>query len=319
MPRLFCLLILMWPAFSAGEADSVGRPVEFSNQVVSGDRFMEIRLLGSLLLSGSPYLSELSGLAWDEDEGILYGVTDRGLLLHLRPEIRDDRLRDLIFLAEFPLLDPRGKPLKGHWRDSEGLAIENGDNGIKGDSRLLISFERHNRITRHTPSGQYAGTVALPGGLEDPSVYPAFNEGLESVTIHPQYGPVSAPEKAVDDRPITLFSGSGRKWAYEPFEPDGGIVALEALPNGDILVMERSFSFPLSPMVISLSRFSPGEIAGEKSINNTLLARFDSTEGWRTQNFEGLTRHRDNRFFMVSDNAGRGFFETQLIYFEILK
>ena len=317
MSRLFCLLILLWPVLSAG-VESVGRRVEYSDQVRNGDRFMQIRLLGSLLLSGSPDLSELSGLTWDEDEEILYAVTDRGLLLHLRPVIRNDRLRDLLLLARYPLLNRLGKPLKGHWRDSEGLAIENGDNGIKGDSRLLISFERHNRITRYTPSGQYSGTVTLPKGLEDPNIYPAFNEGLESVTLHPAHGPISGPEKAVDNRQIILFSGSGEKWAYESFEPDGGVVALETLPNGDILVMERSFSFPLSPMVISLSRFSPRADTPDSGVNSVLLARFDSTEGWRTQNFEGLTRHRGNRFFMVSDDAGYSLFETQLIYFEIL-
>ena len=194
MPRLIHLLILLWPVLSAG-AESVGRQVEFSDQVRNGDRFMQIRLLGSLLLSGSPDLSELSGLAWDEDEEILYAVTDRGLLLHLRPVIRDNLLRDLLLLARYPLLDNRGKPLKGHWRDSEGLALENGNNGIKGDSRLLISFERHNRITRYTPSGRYVGAVELPAGLKNPNIYPAFNEGLESVTLHPEYGPISGPEK----------------------------------------------------------------------------------------------------------------------------
>jgi len=89
MSRLFCLLILLWPVLSAG-VESVGRRVEYSDQVRNGDRFMQIRLLGSLLLSGSPDLSELSGLTWDEDEEILYAVTDRGLLLHLRPVIRND-------------------------------------------------------------------------------------------------------------------------------------------------------------------------------------------------------------------------------------
>jgi len=318
MPRLFSLLLLLWPVLSAG-AESVGRQVEFSDRVRSTDRFMDIRLLGSLLLSGPPELTELSGLTWDEDEGILYAVTDRGLLLHLRPVIRDGRLRDLLLLAKYPLLDPRGRPLKGHWRDSEGLAIENGDNRIRGDSRLIISFERHNRIDRYTPSGRHAGTLALPKGLEDPNLYPAFNEGLESVTLHPDYGLISGPEKAVDDGRIPLFSESGKVWAYESLEPDGGIVALETLPNGDILVMERSFSFPMSPMVISLSRFSPGDDTPASGINSRLLARFDSTEGWRTQNFEGLARHRDNRFFMVSDDAGHSLFETQLIYLEILK
>ncbi len=318
MLRTFLPLILLLPALAGGN-QSVGHRITLSDQMSKETGNMQVRLLGSLGLRGSPALSELSGLAWDEDEQILYAVSDRGFLLHLRPEFRDTHLTGLLLLQQYPLLDRQEKPLTGHWRDSEGLALEKGNNGIRGDSELIVSFERRNRIASYTPGGRFIKARDLPPALERPETYPALNKGLEALTLHPVFGPISGPEYARDDQPIGLYSSAGHHWLYQAFEPDGGLVALEALPNGDVLILERAFSFPFSPLIISLSRFSPTVESSGSIIDATLLARFDSTEGWRTQNFEGLTRHRDNRYFMVSDDGGYLLLETQLIYFEILE
>jgi len=45
--------------------------------------------------------------------------------------------------------------------------------------------------------------------------------------------------------------------------------------------------------------------------------RFDSVEGWRIHNIEGITRHRGRRLFLVSDDGGMRMLQTQLIYLEI--
>src|SRR3989344_5163859 len=42
--------------------------------------------------------SQLSGLAWDDDDGILYAISDKGALFHLRPVIREGRLTGLQLL-----------------------------------------------------------------------------------------------------------------------------------------------------------------------------------------------------------------------------
>ena len=44
----------------------------------------------------------------------------------------------------------------------------------------------------------------------------------------------------------------------------------------------------------------------------------DSGQDWLLDNFEGLTRHREQRFFMISDDNCNGWQSTLLAYFELL-
>ncbi len=300
------------------QAQPVGQPMELSGRHSTGDRFMDIRLLGALALRGNKRLAELSGLAWDEDEQVLYGVTDRGYLLHLQPEFRDGELVQVQLLADYPLKDTQGKRLSKGWRDAEGLAITKSHNGHRGDSRLLISFEGRNRIARYTPEGRLETTLALPGILRKKSFYRHSNNGLEALAIHPELGLLTGPERAKTENKISIVTQQGDRWFYTPFEVDGALVALEAdRQYGGILILERAYRFPLAPWVITLSRAYPEQSPVGSVLEAKLIAKFDSTQGWWVQNFEGLTHHRGNRYFMVSDDGGHGYLQTQLLYFEI--
>ena len=316
VPVLVLVASFLTPA-RGGEP--IGRPIQLSDQVTADQVYMGVRLRGALRLRAVTGLTELSALAWDEDESLLYALSDNGRLLHLRPVLKDGQLVDLLLLQILALRDPQGKPLSGHYRDSEGLALENGDNGVVGDSRLLISFERHNRVERYSADGYWRSTVALPRLLRESAFYPSFNEGLEAVGVHPEFGLLTAPERFGDNQPIPIVSLQGQSWLYRPFEDNGALVALESLPDGDILVLERAFTSPVSPWVITLSRVTPSIANAGEVLKAQRLVRFDSSEGWRTLNFEGLTIHRNGRFFMVSDDGGHLLQSTQLLYIELLR
>ena len=47
------------------------------------------------------------------------------------------------------------------------------------------------------------------------------------------------------------------------------------------------------------------------------VALLDTAQGYQIDNFEGLTRHKGNRFFMVSDNNDLFVQRTLLLYFEL--
>jgi len=296
----------------------VGHPIELSEQFTTGDRFMGIRLLGTLVLNGDPALAELSDLAWDADEGILYGITDRGQLLHLRPRFEQGRLVGCELLASHALRNAKGKRLRKYRRDAEGLALEHGRNGIRGDSQLLVSFEGQHRLVRYSTSGRYINKLKRPAPLRDSRLFTGKNKGLEALTLHPTLGLMTGPERLRDDQPIPLFNARGDKWLYQPFEHKGSLVALEALPDGELLVLERAFDFPFIPWVITLSHIQPTKENRNQVLTARVVARFDSGEGWVINNFEGLTRTQGNRFFMVSDNGGMQLLPTQLLYFELL-
>ena len=314
------LVLMLTACLPAGAADgqSIGEAIRLSDRVTMAEAYQGVRLRGGLRLRAVPGLTELSALAWDEDESLLYALSDNGRLLHLQPVLQDGQLVDVLLQQVLVLRGPQGKPLAGHHRDSEGLALENSNNGVAGDSLLLISFERHNRIDRYTADGNWLERLKLPPLLRQSGFYRSFNEGLETVTLHPRYGVLTAPERSRDDRPIPIIGLQGKTWLYQPFEENGALVALETLPDGDIIVLERAFTSPITPWVITLSRVRLTTANEGEVLDAQRLVRFDSSEGWRTLNFEGLAAHRDGRLFMVSDDGGRLWQSTQILYLEIL-
>lgn len=299
--------------------------VALSDQVGVGDRYADIRWLGALQLANVERngldLCGLSGLAWDEDTGLLYALSDRGALFHLRPEF-DDRgyLTGAQLVAVYALRDGRGTLLRSPFTDSEGLAILKGDNGVPADTELLVSFEARPRVVRYSPTGRWLGETPLPAMLHNVRNYREANQSLEAITVDRRWGIVVGTEASLRNRPdgqVPVFASSGRFWNYPlGTAPGSALVAMEALPDGSLLTLERAFVSPLRPLVISLRRTELTASTQNAPLSVTDVAVFDSTEGWRLDNFEGLTRYRDRRFFMVSDDNCHAWQTTLLVYFE---
>jgi hypothetical protein len=299
-----------------------GWEYNFSDSYHSGDRYRQIRLLGALQLPrvkvDGQDLVELSGLAWDEDEQILYAVSDKAILFHLRPQFSDDGILTAVEpLRAFWLRDSEGKPLKGKLADSEGLDIEHGRNGLAGDSELLISFERVPRAMRYRPDGELLGRVALPAPLRWPEKYQGGNKMLEALALHPHLGIIAAPEwplREADQEKIMVYAADEQFWQFPRLPaPSSAVTGLEVLDEQNLLVLERAFSSPFAPVVIGLRRL---DLASGTASD---MAIFDSSQGWRVDNFEGLARHQGQRFFMVSDDNGNVLQRTLLVYFELLE
>lgn len=313
---LFLILVPFWT--QADDTSLVGHPINIAHHIFNGERYMGIVLLGSLSLKGDPVLAELSGLAWDEDEQLLRAISDQGRVLELIPRFSEGRLSQVELRATHPLRDRHGQPLRGGWSDAEGLTLENSANGVRGDSRLIISFERHHRVERYHPDGRWDSSLPLPGLLRQSGYRPKSNRGMEAVTLHPQHGLVTGPEYPRAHQSPYLINTAGQTWQYQPKEADGALVALEALPNGDLILLERAYTSIFAPWVISLTRMRAADLVASKVVPTELIARFDSGQGWLVQNMEGLTRHQGMHFFMVSDDGDMPWAQTQLVYFSIV-
>src|SRR5204862_210367 len=97
---------------------------------------------------------------------ILYAVSDKGGLFHLRPIFRDGALVDLKLLRAAPLRELKtDQPLRRKRTDAEGLTIAPGS--AAADTELLISFERFPRIVRYRTDGyqrdNFGGVAHLRG------------------------------------------------------------------------------------------------------------------------------------------------------------
>ncbi len=277
--------------------------------------------LPRIQVDGLP-LVELSGLAWDEDEDILYAVSDKSVLFHLRPVIEDGRLMDVQVLYAFPLRSPRGDALQGGYADSEGLALLNANNGKRGDTEVLVSFEIVPRITRYTPRGKWLEELKMPPGLASRPAYAELNGALESVTTHPEHGVLTAAEIPLKAEPkdrIALHALSGKRWTLPRLDDNAGTVALETLDDGSVLVLERSFVSVLQPLRLALKRvwLEPGcESDAGTPCRYETVALWHRVDAFKAENFEGLTRYRGNQFFMVSDSNGLPLLGTTLVMFE---
>jgi hypothetical protein len=266
--------------------------------------------------------SQLSGLAWDDDDGILYAISDKGFLFHLQPIFENGVLTGLKLLKAVHLRElGSGKPLKGTRADCEGLDILHGRNGRKGDSELVISFERFPRIVRYRPDGYAISEYPLPAPLNDARMYQDPNEMLESVCVDSKLGILTVPEvplKGERQGVTRIFNLDGKFWVY-PLRTGNRISAMECLGNNRVMVLESNFTGVLGRLEVflKLATLSPNASPTEPVPVETAVA-LDSSKGQQIDNFEGLARHRGNRFFLVSDDNDLFIQRSLLMYFELL-
>lgn len=243
-----------------------------------------------------------------------------GVLFHLRPLLSENGLLvDVQVLAAYPLQDAQGEPLPGSFADAEGLSIDNDANRIMGDTQLIVSFEGRPRLVRYTPDGRRLREEPLPLPLRDKRHFAHPNQSLEAVTLHPRWGLLIAPERPLRGMPageVPIYAQDSRHWLY-PLHPAPGsaLVAMESLADGSLLTLERAFVSLLRPFVIALRHTHLSPTSG-KPLEVRDIAVFDTSQGWFMDNFEGLARHRDRRFFMVSDDNYQSLQRTLLIYFQ---
>jgi hypothetical protein len=263
---------------------------------------------------------ELSGLAWSEDEQLLYAINDRGSVFHLRPVFDETGVNDVQLVDAYPLRSQSGSELSYPWSDSEGLYLRHGTNGIAGDDELLISFENRPRLQWHRPDGAFLRQESLPGWLTDRATYHRRGKALESVAIHPGYGVITAPEYPLaeaDWNELTIYRANGKVLVAErDNDRDFALCAIEVMPDGRLLALQRRHSLLAPTWTTRLEILSPAE--GNRLAREQVAEIVIGSSRLPIDNYEGLTRHRDNRYFMVSDDNGHFIQQTLLVYFELI-
>ncbi|RVU83963.1 esterase-like activity of phytase family protein [Leucothrix sargassi] len=309
----------------ATSAESNSYRVHFPPKEITNNQFMNIKLMGSIALSGAKVnglpVVEVSDLAWDHDTQTLYAISDDGYLYTMKLIINNGQLNRAQITKAVKLLGSNKQPLKGAQNDPEGLSIKNHRNGNKSDAELIVSFEGNSRVERYTTQGQYIGPIKMPSKLNQRSSYTSTNKSLESVTIHPRYGVITASElplKKSAKNTQTLYAQNGKEWHFSRHSAkESSVTALEVLENGDILVLERAFSGIFSPLIITLRQVQLNKCDKNSRCAVKELAVFNSSKGWSVDNFEGLTKLSGDRYLMVADDNKSPIQQSIMVMFEV--
>lgn len=254
-------------------------------------------------------VGEISGLAWDADEQLLYAVSDQGKVYHFRIRHGGQAIVSVNGVAAALLVDPvtgEGQPESSKRFNAEGLTVLNSSNGQRGDSELVVALEENPpQIARFSPSGSLLGKLAVPPPANDRANYRKKNRGLESVALHPAYGVVTAPETPLQGRPDALHTvyANGHAWSFVRFTQDSRLKGIEVLPDGNLLVLERSRSGgSKGAWVASLRRVDTTGCGAPATCNAALLAALPAGP----ENFEALTLLDAHHALIASDNGGGG-------------
>ena len=307
-------LALAGGAALAASVPLTTRQVALDPTDAAAHRVGRLEFLGGLdLRSGARAFGGLSGLSVTAG-GRLSAVSDRGHWF-AASIVHDEagRLVDLVEGEMAPLRDEEGRPLQGDRRDAEALERLPGGG-------WLVSFERHHRVWRY-PAGAgglqgRAAAFPTPKALERA---PA-NGGLEALAPLACGRILMLSQSPAQDgaRAGWLVGGEGiEALGYRPapgFKPTDAA----ALPDGDVLVLSRSFSV-IGGVKARVERIPASAIAAGAVLQGEPVARF--AHPLTVDNFEGLAvadgGDGGTLVYILSDDNFNFFQRTLLLLFRL--
>lgn len=254
LPRLLLFLLLAGIAacttMPRGAGDELAistRGVPLNTEAASETKLGRLTYIAGVeIRSPDPRFGGYSGLVLLEGGRRLLANSDVGHWFTATIE-RDaeGRLSNITQGRFAPMLDAAGKPLTAKEdNDSESVRLD-------GQGNLLVSFERRHRVLRYR-----LGADGLPSGAPGlpvtPPADPAFaaqpeNGGIETLAVLPDGRWLAISEdgrNAAGDAIVWLRRADGSAWDVAAWQVTGIFQPTDAvaLPNGDVLVLERRFT-----------------------------------------------------------------------------
>lgn len=250
--------------------------------------FGKTEFIGGIDMSSSNALfGAFSSIRFRPDRTHFVGILDTGHWIEGRVT-RDEagKLAGVEDVTITSMRDASGRTEKvKHRMDAEGLALR--------DGQALVSFERFARVDAYPDPG-FATARPLrslpmlipPGLLRD-------NRGLETVAVSPKTGPLKGSPVIVAELSFdkqnhllaAVLEGPRRgRFAvvqHDPFAVTDGAF----LPNGDLLLLERRFSFAAG-LGMQIRRIKGESIAPDAVVDGDVILTADL--GYQIDNMEGL-------------------------------
>jgi hypothetical protein len=198
-----------------------------------------------------PTARELSALAWDPRARELVAVSDRGRLFRYRLALQGGQWRAEQVMAQRLDLGVRagGQAQLGS-RNVEALAWHR--TGPDGAGELLVAPEQGDHVTRLGAEGQVLGTLAWPTAVAAALARAGAEgqrHGVEAIAWHDRHGllaatqrPTRSPPRAAGgaERLHWIHAASGARWGFAASGRDSHLKAIESLPDGTLLLLERT-------------------------------------------------------------------------------
>ena len=245
---------------------------------------------GLVLTSPSKHFGGISALRVQPDGARFIALTDRGWWFRGRLVYDGTRPAGITDAEMAPILGPDGRPLAARgWYDTEALAQDGGT--------LYVGIERVHRIVRfnYGKDGLRARAVPItaPSGMRSlPS-----NRGIESLVFVHKGLPLAGTLIALSERGLD-HAGNIRGFLIGGPAPgaftvkriaDFDISDAALLPGGDLLLLERKFSWTAG-LWIRIRRIALADVRPNALVDGPVI--FDADLGYEIDNMEGLSVHR---------------------------
>lgn len=295
------------------------KPIDaFEPRDPSRRQFGALEFRGGLVLtSAMKEFGGLSGIRMDADGAHFLAMSDKARWFRGRIVYRNGRPIGLADVESAPMLGPDGRPLaRRGWYDSEALGGDGGTVyvGIERVHQIVrFDYGRHGIMARGQP-------IAVPPAMKSlPS-----NKGIEGLIVVPSGRPLAGTLIAFSERGLDpagnikgFLIGGRSPGAFTVKRSDDYDVSDVALvPGGDILVLERRFSWTKG-VAIRIRRVALASVRPDAVLDGAVLLEADM--GFEIDNMEGLGVHRsatgDIVLTLVSDDNFSPLQRTLLLQF----
>ncbi|MET3650102.1 esterase-like activity of phytase family protein [Phyllobacterium ifriqiyense] len=311
--RVWLIMIFAAAAINTALAQEGVSPLQIKSRIISNfqlgsaeTRFGPLEFIGGLDMSSTnARFGSMSAFHFLDAGQRFLGVTDTGswyagkILRDAegRPTMIDDYV-----LA--PILDENGLPLDGK-RDSDAEGMN-----ISGQ-KVTVSFERNHRIAEYELDLEKFASRPKILPLPIPKEELRTNRGIETIAYSPPDGPLRGARVAVTEMSLNKAGNAfaavlegPRKGIFYVQRRDGfDISDGDFLPGGDLLLLERKYSF-ITGISVRL-RLIPGDmIKPDATVDGRII--FNADLSYQIDNMEGLdvwqAADGSTRVSMISDD-----------------
>jgi hypothetical protein len=316
------ILLAAAPALAQGRIDIHAAPIRyFDNRDHDLRRFGKLEFRGGLALTSlSRDFGGISGLRMEPDGNRFLAVTDAGRWLRGRITYSGSAPAGIADAEMAPMLAADGKRLTARgWHDTEAIAEDAGT--------VYVGIERVHRILKYDfdKNGLQARGVPIP-------VPPEFkgmpsNNSIEALAVVPKGLPLAGTLIVITE---AALDASGNNKAFLLGGPNPGAFSVKRLdnfdvtdcallPGGDLLILERRFSFLSS--AIRIRRIASADLRPGATADGSVV--FYADFGQQIDNFEALALHRaasgETVLTLVSDDNLSPLQRTLLMQFTLLE